>query len=68
MIIKPQNLFLASVNFCLFLVGVTQVVRATLYQRGVSSAAEAADVKGKEVVGEVAEEARKVKEAVKGAT
>lgn len=32
-IIKPRNLFLASVNFCLFCVGTAQVYRATSYQR-----------------------------------
>ncbi|PNS13980.1 hypothetical protein CAC42_6493 [Sphaceloma murrayae] len=32
-IIKPQNLFLASVNFLLFCVGATQVGRVLLYQQ-----------------------------------
>lgn len=32
-IIKPRNLFLASVNFLLFLVGGTQVTRVILHQR-----------------------------------
>jgi len=32
-VIKPRNLFLASVNFLLFSVGVTQVTRVLLYQR-----------------------------------
>ena len=33
LIIKPRNMFLASVNFLLFCVGGTQVARALMYQR-----------------------------------
>jgi len=32
-VIKPRNVFLASVNFCLALVGATQVTRVLLYQQ-----------------------------------
>lgn len=32
-VIKPRNVFLASVNFLLFCVGATQVTRALIYQR-----------------------------------
>lgn len=32
-VIKPRNLFLASVNFLLFCVGSTQVTRVLLYQQ-----------------------------------
>lgn len=32
-VIKPRNLFLASVNFLLFCVGLTQSARVLLYQR-----------------------------------
>lgn len=32
-IIKPRNLFLASVNFLLFCVGTTQVTRVLMYQK-----------------------------------
>ena len=32
-IIKPKNYFLASVNFCLFLTGATQIGRILSYQR-----------------------------------
>lgn len=35
-VIKPQNLFLASVNFLLFCVGATQVGRALNYQRSIA--------------------------------
>lgn len=35
LIIKPRNVFLASVNFMLFCVGATQVTRALIYQRSV---------------------------------
>ncbi|KAK5065200.1 hypothetical protein LTR84_001037 [Exophiala bonariae] len=34
-IIKPQNMLLAAVNFCLFLVGTTQVTRILLYQQSI---------------------------------
>ena len=32
-VIRPKNLFLASVNFLLFCVGATQTTRVLLYQR-----------------------------------
>lgn len=34
-IIKPRNVFLASVNFLLFCVGATQVTRALIYQQSI---------------------------------
>ena len=34
-VIKPRNLFLASVNFLLFCVGATQVSRVLLYQKSI---------------------------------
>jgi len=36
-IIKPRNLFLASVNFLLFCVGATQTVRVLLYQQSLKN-------------------------------
>jgi len=37
-IIRPQNLFLAAVNFFLFLVGGTQVTRILMWQNSVKDA------------------------------
>lgn len=45
-VIRPKNMFLASVNFFLFLVASTQVTRILMWQRSVKAA-------GKEVEGEV---------------
>jgi len=36
-VIKPRNLFLASVNFLLFCVGASQVTRALLYQQSLKA-------------------------------
>jgi len=59
-IIKPKNVFLASVNFLVFCVGATQVTRVLLYQQS---------VKGESIVEEVKDAARQegrdLKEAVK---
>jgi len=44
MIIKPKNIFLATVNFFLFCVGATQVSRVLIYRqslKGTSSTEEA---------------------------
>lgn len=35
-------MFLAAVNFCLFIVGTTQVTRVLMYQRSISGSTEAA--------------------------
>jgi hypothetical protein len=53
-IIKPRNVFLASVNFLLGCVGITQVVRVLLYQRSIAG-----------VEGAVKEEGRALEKAVK---
>jgi hypothetical protein len=53
-IIKPRNIFLASVNFLLGCVGITQVVRVLLYQRSIAG-----------VEGAVKEEGRALEKAVK---
>lgn len=70
-IIKPRNLFLASVNFLLFCVGATQVTRVLQYQSemkgqtlGEELQEKAGDAKDKVV--EVVKEPGKVKEAVVG--
>lgn len=70
-IIKPRNLFLASVNFLLFCVGATQTSRVLRYQSELKGesvgemAAEKAEAGVNKVVGAVREPA-KVKEAVVG--
>lgn len=70
-IIKPRNLFLASVNFLLFCVGATQVTRVLNYQSELKgqtlgeNLAEKAN-EGKAKVGEMAQDPAKLKEAVAG--
>lgn len=56
-IIKPRNIFLASVNFLLFCVGATQVTRVLQYQRGLKGGLE-------EVKEEVKKEVEEAKKAV----
>ena len=64
-IIKPRNLFLASVNFCLFLVGTTQVARATSYQRSLK--AEGKVPEGEQgTLEKIVQEPEKIKDAVVG--
>ena len=70
-IIKPRNVFLASVNFLLFCVGATQVSRVLSYQSELKgqtlgqNLAEKAE-QGKERVGEMVQDPNKIKEAVAG--
>jgi len=51
-VIRPQNMFLAAVNFCLFIVGTVQVSRIFVYHRSLSGSTQGAlkglvsDVKG----------------------
>jgi len=64
-IIKPRNLFLASVNFCLFLVGTAQVYRATSYQRSLKAEGIAPEgQQGK--LEKIAQEPEKIVEVVQG--
>lgn len=56
-IIKPRNIFLASVNFLLFCVGATQVTRVLRYQQGLKGGLE-------EVKEEVKKEVEEAKKAV----
>ncbi|KAK3057227.1 hypothetical protein LTR09_002266 [Extremus antarcticus] len=70
-IIKPRNLFLASVNFLLFLVGATQTTRVLRYQselKGQTLPEAVAEKAGEaqEKVVEAVQEPGKVKEAVVG--
>ena len=70
-IIKPQNLFLASVNFLLFCVGATQVTRVLQYQSEMKGQTLGEELKDKakdasDKVQEVAKDPAKLKEAVAG--
>lgn len=64
-VIRPQNLFLATVNFFLFVVGATQVTRITLYQRSVQNVEGQAKLEGKELEGELKEAVQKAEKVVK---
>lgn len=72
-IIKPKNLFLATVNFFLFCVGATQVTRIIMWRRsaeGRSTLAEAqtlAKEEGKTLEGVVKDPVGTAKQAVKAA-
>ncbi|PSK34421.1 hypothetical protein B9Z65_8747 [Elsinoe australis] len=61
-IIKPQNMFLASVNFMLFLVGATQVGRVLIYRQSLKG-----DSVGQEVEAAAKEEGKDLKTAVEKA-
>ena len=66
-IIKPPNIFLASVNFCLFSVGLTQVVRATMYQRSLAAEGKLPEAE-QGTVEKAVTEPSKIKDAAKGKT
>ncbi|KAF2223348.1 hypothetical protein BDZ85DRAFT_197004 [Elsinoe ampelina] len=61
-IIKPRNLFLASVNFMLFLVGATQVTRVLLYRASLKG-----DTVGEEAKSAAKEEGKNLEQAVEKA-
>jgi hypothetical protein len=63
LIIKPRNVFLASVNFCLGLVGITQVTRALLYQRSAAGIEEAVKQEGR-ALKQAVKDPKAIKEAV----
>lgn len=70
-IIKPRNLFLASVNFLLFCVGATQVSRVLQYQSELKGQTLGEELKEKATeaggkVKEMAEDPGKIKEAAVG--
>ena len=48
-VIRPKNMFLAAVNFFLFVVGATQVTRIMIYQQSLKGAGEEAKVEGEEI-------------------
>lgn len=63
LIIRPKNVFLGAVNFFLFLVGGTQVIRILLYQRSAGAAKEEVKVEAAELkqgLGETKEKAEAV--------
>ena len=63
-IIKPRNLFLASVNFLLFTVGCTQVVRVLRYQSSLPPEERAKTQLG--AIERVVEDPKKLADAAKG--
>jgi mitochondrial pyruvate carrier 2 len=68
-VIRPKNMFLASVNALLFCVGTTQVSRVLMYQKSlkgdsVGSEAKKAIKQEGETLEKIVEEPSRVKEAV----
>ncbi|TKA39143.1 hypothetical protein B0A55_13336 [Friedmanniomyces simplex] len=59
-VIKPRNLFLASVNFLLFTVGAAQTARVLAYQRSLKG-----ETMGEEIKDEMKREAGLVEKVVK---
>ena len=66
-VIKPKNLFLAAVNFFLFLVGSTQVTRILMHKSSVKDAEQELKVEGHEIKEELKETAKKAEGVVKKA-
>jgi mitochondrial pyruvate carrier 2 len=64
-VIRPKNIFLATVNFFLFLVGAAQVTRITLYKQSVKNVESQAEKEGKELKGELKDVAAKAEKAIK---
>lgn len=64
-VIRPKNIFLATVNFFLFLTGATQTTRILMYQNSLKGAEGQAEAEGKEIKEELKEVANKVEKAVK---
>jgi hypothetical protein len=64
-VIRPQNIFLATVNFFLFLTGATQTTRVLMYRRSLKDAENQAKAEGKETKEELKTVAAKVENAVK---
>jgi hypothetical protein len=69
-IIKPRNLFLASVNFLLFCVGATQTTRVLMYNASVKneSALEAAKQEGSKDISAIEKIVEDPKAALKSVT
>jgi hypothetical protein len=64
-VIRPKNVFLASVNFALFLVGGTQVGRILSHKQSVKGAEQEAKAEGKELKQELKGVVEKVEKAIK---
>jgi hypothetical protein len=64
-VIRPQNIFLAAVNFFLFLVGGTQVTRILLHQQSVKNVEAEVKAEGQELKSELATVEKKAEKAVK---
>lgn len=64
-IIRPRNLFLAAVNFFLFIVGATQVTRIMVYRRSLGAAGHEAKVEGQQLKNELEAVGKKAEAAVK---
>lgn len=70
-VIRPQNMFLASVNFLLFCVGATQTTRVLLYQRSLegntaTTLGEEIKKDAKEGLGDLEKAAKKVEGKIAG--
>lgn len=61
-VIRPQNMFLASVNFLLFCVGATQTTRVLMYQRSLDGKSV-----GEEIKDDAKQEAGNLEKAVERA-
>lgn len=61
-VIRPQNMFLASVNFLLFCVGATQTTRVLMYQRSLDGKSV-----GEEIKDDAKQEAGNLEKAVEKA-
>lgn len=64
-IIRPKNMFLAAVNFFLFIVGATQVGRIAMYRQSLKGTEGQAKAEGKELKNELEGAAQKAENAVK---
>lgn len=64
-VIRPQNIFLATVNFFLFLTGATQVTRIMLWRRSLTGAEGQAEQEGKELKEDLKATAQKAEKAIK---
>ena len=64
-VIRPQNIFLATVNFFLFLVGSTQCARILMYRNSLKAAGKEAEGEGAQIVEELKEAGDKAKKAIK---
>lgn len=64
-IIRPKNMFLAAVNFFLFVVGSTQVGRILLHQQSAKGAEQEIKAEGSELKEELKQTAEKAEKVIK---